>query len=318
MGNVSGKNEGEGTSSSGVKYGGEEGMEFAVHGRAAPISYHHSQGVYAEAEPMVHSPPHNPGGYLPPPPFAPQVFYFSFYLIFPFRFHGDAAAFFNLQDPMATLPRSGEITQVPNYALVHNTTDFRGMFPENLRAVMITWSFDGQQVAVTGSWDNWNRREPLQRMGKDFVIMKMLPAGVYHYRFIVDEILRHVPDLPWERDDSGSAYNILDLQEYVPEAPESLSEFESSPSPDSSYNNESLKDNDFGKLPPDIPPQLLLTPLSEQSSAMDSYQLQQRPRHAVLNHLYIQNNRGEPVALGSTNRFLQKYVTVVLYKPTRR
>uniref|UniRef100_A0A6N2MBI1 Association with the SNF1 complex (ASC) domain-containing protein n=1 Tax=Salix viminalis TaxID=40686 RepID=A0A6N2MBI1_SALVM len=292
MGNVSGKNEGEGTSSSGVKYGGEEGKEFVVHGRAAPTSYH-CQGVYAEAEPMVHSPTHNPGGYLQPPLFAPQ-------------------------DPMAPLPRSGEITQVPNYALVPNTTDFRGMFPEKLRAVMITWSFDGKQVAVTGSWDNWNRREPLQRTGKDFVIMKMLPAGVYHYRFIVDENLRHVPDLPWERDDSGSAYNILDLQEYVPEALESLSEFESSPSPDSSYNNESLKDNDFGKLPPDIPPQLQLTPLSEQSSATDSYQLQRRPRHAVLNHLYIQNNRGEPVALGSTNRFLQKYVTVVLYKPTRR
>ena len=62
------------------------------------------------------------------------------------------------QDPMAPLPRSGEITQVPNYALVPNATDFRGMFPENLRAVMITWSFDGKQVAVTGSWDNWNRR----------------------------------------------------------------------------------------------------------------------------------------------------------------
>jgi 5'-AMP-activated protein kinase regulatory beta subunit len=109
-----------------------------------------------------------------------------------------------------------------------------------------------------------------------------------------------------------------DVQEYVPEAPERLSEFESSPSPVSSYNNESLNDNDFGKLPPEIPPQLQLTPLSEQSSATDGYQSQRRPRHAVLNHLYIQNSRGEPVALGSTNRFLQKYVTVVLYKPTRR
>ncbi|KAG6748784.1 hypothetical protein POTOM_048718 [Populus tomentosa] len=300
MGNASGKGDGEGTSSSGVKYEGEEvyeqedGMEFAAHGGVAPISYHHSQGVYAEAEPMVHSPPHNPVGYLQPPPlFTPQV-------------------------PMAPLPRSGEMTHVPNYALVPNTTDFRGVVPENLRAVMITWSFDGKQVAVTGSWDNWNRREPLQRMGKDFIIMKMLPAGVYHYRFIVDENFRHVPDLPWERDESGTAYNILDVQEYVPEAPESLSEFESSPSPVSSYNNESLNDNDFGKLPPDIPPQLQLTPLSEQSSAMDGYQSQRRPRHAVLNHLYIQNSRGEPVALGSTNRFLQKYVTVVLYKPTRR
>lgn len=62
------------------------------------------------------------------------------------------------QVPMAPLPRSGEMTHAPNYALVPNTTDFRGVVPENLRAVMITWSFDGKQVAVTGSWDNWNRR----------------------------------------------------------------------------------------------------------------------------------------------------------------
>ncbi|CAK7349131.1 unnamed protein product [Dovyalis caffra] len=284
MGNASGKSDGEGTSSSGVKYGVEEGYEQA-HGGVAPVRYHHSQGVYAEAQPMVHSPPHNPGGYLQPPLlFTPQV-------------------------PMAPLLRSGEITHVPNY------TD---VVPENPRAVMITWSFEGKQVAVTGSWDNWNRRETLQRIGKDFTIMKTLPAGVYHYRFIVDENFRHVPDLPWECDDSGNAYNILDVQEYVPEALESMSEFESPPSPVSSYNNESLNDTDFGKLPPDIPPQLQVTPLSEQSSAANGYQSQQRPRNSVLNHLYIQNNHGEPVALSSTNRFLQKYVTVVLYKPTRR
>lgn len=97
MGNASGKGDGEGTSSSGVKYGGEEGyeqeegMEFAAHGGVAPISYHHSQGVYAEAEPMVHSPPRNPVGYLQPPPlFMPQVFSLSFYLFIfiTFRLNG--------------------------------------------------------------------------------------------------------------------------------------------------------------------------------------------------------------------------------------
>ncbi|KAJ6343267.1 hypothetical protein OIU76_005078 [Salix suchowensis] len=60
-------------------------------GGTAPTSYH-SQGVYAEAEPMVHSPTHNPGGYLQPPLFAPQY-------------------------PMAPLPRSGEITQVPKLCI---------------------------------------------------------------------------------------------------------------------------------------------------------------------------------------------------------
>lgn len=42
--------------------------------------------------------------------------------------------------------------------------------------------------------------------------MKVLPSGVYQYRFIVDGQQRYSPDLPWEQDESGNGYNILDLQ----------------------------------------------------------------------------------------------------------
>lgn len=42
--------------------------------------------------------------------------------------------------------------------------------------------------------------------------MKVLPSGVYQYRFLVDGQRRYSPDQPWEQDDSGNAYNILDLQ----------------------------------------------------------------------------------------------------------
>ncbi|KAG8642201.1 SNF1-related protein kinase regulatory subunit beta-2 isoform X2 [Manihot esculenta] len=282
MGNASGKSsDGEGTSGGGYE---QESMEFAAHGRAS----------YVEAEPMAQPLPSSPARFLQPPlTFTPQV-------------------------PMVPLPRPAEMMHVQNYALAHNVTDARDAFSEKLRAVMITWSYGGKQVAVTGSWDNWDKRENLHKVGKDFVILKMLPSSVFHYRFIVDDQLRYAPELPWECDDSGTAYNILDVQEYIPEAPESLSEFETPPSPVTSYNNESLDDYDFSKLPPDIPPQLQLTLLNSQASAVESHQSLPRPKHAVLNHLYIQNNRGQPVALGSTHRFLQKYVTVVLYKPTSR
>lgn len=53
---------------------------------------------------------------------------------------------------------------------------------------------------------------PLERSGKDFAIMKVLPSGVYLYRFIVDGRMRYTPDSPWAQDDAGDAYNILDLQ----------------------------------------------------------------------------------------------------------
>ena len=42
--------------------------------------------------------------------------------------------------------------------------------------------------------------------------MKVLPSGVYQYRFIVDGQWRYIPDLPWAQDDAGNPYNILDLQ----------------------------------------------------------------------------------------------------------
>jgi 5'-AMP-activated protein kinase regulatory beta subunit len=53
---------------------------------------------------------------------------------------------------------------------------------------------------------------PLQRSGKDFTIMKVLPSGVYQYRFIVDGHWRYAPDLPWAQDEAGNPYNVLDLQ----------------------------------------------------------------------------------------------------------
>lgn len=55
-------------------------------------------------------------------------------------------------------------------------------------------------------------RDFLQRTDKDFTVMKVLPSGVYHYRFIVDGQWRYAPDLPCEGDDTGNVFNVLDLQ----------------------------------------------------------------------------------------------------------
>jgi hypothetical protein len=42
--------------------------------------------------------------------------------------------------------------------------------------------------------------------------MKVLPSGVYQYRFIVDERFTYDPELPWSKDEAGNFYNILDLK----------------------------------------------------------------------------------------------------------
>lgn len=109
-------------------------------------------------------------------------------------------------------------------------------------------------------------------------------------------------------------------QEYVPEDLESISSFEPPQSPEMSYNNLQLSTEDFAKEPPIVPPHLQMTLLNVPSSYMEIPPPLSRPQHVVLNHLYMQKGKSSPsvVALGSTHRFLAKYVTVVLYKSMQR
>ncbi|KAK6919209.1 AMP-activated protein kinase, glycogen-binding domain [Dillenia turbinata] len=135
--------------------------------------------------PAPHSPPHSPRA--SPLLFTPQV-------------------------PMVPLQRPDEMMQFQTHTWVQSMTEDEDMLCEQGIPTMITWSHGGKQVAVEGSWDNWRTKTPMQRSGKDFTIMKVLPSGVYQYRFIVDGQGMHAPDLPCTYDDMGIVYNILDLK----------------------------------------------------------------------------------------------------------
>lgn len=54
-------------------------------------------------------------------------------------------------------------------------------------------------------------RKTLQRSGKDFSIVMVLPSGVYHYKFIVDGQQRYIPDLPFIADEMGNVFNLLNV-----------------------------------------------------------------------------------------------------------
>ncbi|RVW35309.1 SNF1-related protein kinase regulatory subunit beta-2 [Vitis vinifera] len=75
-------------------------------------------------------------------------------------------------------------------------------------------------------------------------------------------------------------------------------------------------EEDFAKEPVLVPPQLHLTVLGMPNSEEPSCS---KPQHVVLNHLFIEKGWASQsvVALGLTNRFQSKYVTVVLYKPLK-
>ena len=143
---------------------------------------------------------------------------------------------FLLKVPVLPLQRPDEI-HIPNPSWMQ-APSYEEACNEQGIPTMITWCHGGKEIAVEGSWDNWKTRSlpfffrvficlfsnlsllflfvcirsRLQRSGKDFTIMKVLPSGVYEYRFIVDGQWRHAPELPLARDDAGNTFNLLDLQ----------------------------------------------------------------------------------------------------------
>ncbi|KAK4386760.1 SNF1-related protein kinase regulatory subunit beta-2 [Sesamum angolense] len=140
-------------------------------------------------------------------------------------------------------------------------------------------------------------KEALQRSGKDFTIMKVLPSGVYQYRFIIDG--------QWRTTSQKISTAFLGSNHL---------------SPRFQLQQLATQSRGFAKEPPLVPPHLNLTLLNAPSSHMEIPPPHSRPQHVVLNHLYMHRDRSgqSAVALGSTNRFLSKYVTVVLYKSIQR
>ena len=223
---------------------------------------------------------------------------------------------FGPQVPLAPLQR-GNGPPFLNQMWQNESHGIVNQLPEQGIPVMITWNYGGNNVAVEGSWDNWTSRKALQRSGKDHSILIVLPPGIYHYRFIVDGEERFTPELPNVADEMGHVCNLLDVNDYVPENPDGVSEFEAPPSPESSYGQAFPAEEDFAKEPMAVPSQLHLTVLGMEKSDIGS---SSKPQHVVLNHVFIEKNLASKsvVALGLTHRFQSKYVTVVLYKPLKR
>ncbi|KXZ46979.1 hypothetical protein GPECTOR_39g473 [Gonium pectorale] len=184
--------------------------------------------------------------------------------------------------------------------------------------VVIVWSHGGNHVEVEGSFDNWTTRQPLQKSGKDFTIIKLLPPGVYQYKFIVDGEWKYDPNQPAMFDEMRNVNNVIEVHEYVPENLEGVSGFEPPPSPPSSYNCPNPVADDYAKEPPVMPPHLQLTLLNV-PPALDAHAALPRPQHVILNHVYCQRGQNvQALVIGTTTRYKSKYITTVMYKPKAR
>uniref|UniRef100_A0A2N9J7S1 Association with the SNF1 complex (ASC) domain-containing protein n=1 Tax=Fagus sylvatica TaxID=28930 RepID=A0A2N9J7S1_FAGSY len=154
---------------------------------------------------------------------------------------------------------------------------------------------------------------------KNATVTMLLPVGIHYYCFIVDGELKCASNLQWACNHYGDHYNILYLQEDVllqpPPANDlpDLSEFDSPPSPPSSYDNSVFTREEFYRVdkrgvertiePPELPPEL--------EEALVN--MRPRPHFTQLNHLYsCKKNEDQHVMLNSTERFGDKFVTAAL------
>ena len=218
-----------------------------------------------------------------------------------------------------------------SFATAAEMAEGEAVFPmqsANLVPTVLSWSLGGNHVAVEGSWDDWTTRTPMQRQGRDYTLVKLLPPGVYQYKFVVDGAWRYAPDQPAMYDEDANVNNVIEVQEYIPEHVENVRAFEQPESPRSSYDCAPPVAEDFAKEPPACPPHLQLTLLNV-PAGRDAPNALPRPNHVILSHAFSERpvapmpgahvtHKGNVMVLGATHRYRSKYVTSVFVTTQKR
>ena len=188
------------------------------------------------------------------------------------------------------------------------------------------WEHGGNNVFITGSFNNWARHVPMHRSGNDFLYIQSLGAGRHHFKFIVDDEWRFAPDQPTVTDQTGNVNNIMDLQDasrddeeedYVPwttgtAAAAALRRRDSLSDP-TPYGFAVPDDEAFSKEPPLLPPQLRQIILNSPSPEPAYSSLLPTPMHVTLNHLFCTAIRDGLMVQSITQRYRRKFVSTVFY-----
>nr|CAN70925.1 hypothetical protein VITISV_043808 [Vitis vinifera] len=79
------------------------------------------------------------------------------------------------QIPVILLQKPYEML-ITNHPWMQVSSEHEDMCSEQGFPSMFTWGYGGKEVAAEGSRDNWKIGKSLQRLGKEFAIMKVLPS----------------------------------------------------------------------------------------------------------------------------------------------
>ncbi|KAJ3380564.1 hypothetical protein HDU92_005899 [Lobulomyces angularis] len=215
--------------------------------------------------------------------------------------------------------------------------------------IILTWTQGGENVNITGTFNNWKQKIKMKKSAQDFSTIIDLEPGTHRIKFIVDDEWKCSDDLPIATDSDGNLVNLIFISD---ETGNGLGdgfdncesgEFPQEPEVEIEYNNEipayllksdqernyeedlnlnqaktDLVEDKINQLPTEPPPLLpkycekvLLNTVQE--SKLDLLKLP-IPNHVTLNHLYACSIKDGVMALACTSRYRKKFVTTILYK----
>eukprot|EP01117_Protostelium_nocturnum_P019180 TRINITY_DN8246_c0_g1_i1.p1 TRINITY_DN8246_c0_g1~~TRINITY_DN8246_c0_g1_i1.p1 ORF type:complete len:308 (+),score=127.81 TRINITY_DN8246_c0_g1_i1:374-1297(+) len=196
---------------------------------------------------------------------------------------------------------------------------------------VFSWKHGGKSIYLSGSFNKWKERIPMQESHGDFTVIQTLPPGVYYYRFIVDGKWQTDPGLPMVTDANGEVNNIIEIKNQKQDSSSLLHGGNVNNTPPGSYGQEeklplpppkptskggSNSQTPSNNSPPSLPPHLLRALLNTSPPSKLDPSLLPLPHHVMLNHFYsLPRPEDDIVILGVTQRYKTKFVTTVFYKP---
>ncbi|CAM9119575.1 unnamed protein product, partial [Ectocarpus fasciculatus] len=208
------------------------------------------------------------------------------------------------------------------------------------------WEHGGRAAYITGTFNNWEKQIPMHKSGNDFTYIHNLKKGQYAYKFVVDDEWRYAPDQPTKSDVEGRVSNFIDVSDFSPYMGDNnfFDRSKGMPCPrHTSLGAQKIPDSDFNtdipdldevglisdpdyppsvlrsvilvqytKEPPLLPPHLRQIILNKPTPSGDPLALPV-PHTVTLNHLYCTAIKDGMMVLGCTQRYREKYVTLVFY-----
>ncbi|XP_060762143.1 5'-AMP-activated protein kinase subunit beta-2 [Neoarius graeffei] len=227
-------------------------------------------------------------------------------------------------DPNIFNTHGPEVKAPAEKDLPPDLNDFVKTGPQD-RPTVIRWAGGGKDVYISGSFDNWSTKIPLNKSHNDFVAILDLPEGEHQYKFFVDGQWLHDPSKPVVTSQMGTINNLIEVKKSDFEVFDALQvdslecsdTSDLSSSPPGPYGQEvyMFRPEERFKAPPILPPHLLQVILNKDTNVSCDPALLPEPNHVMLNHLYALSIKDGVMVLSATHRYKKKYVTSLLYKP---